>query len=154
MPPEKVLTVESRRSHSPTIFRTCRIRGLDELGLDPVQLGVQLQVLLGGQVRVDRLVLEDEADVAADVVALAHDVVSRDLSACRPIGRLSVHSMLIVVLFPAPLGPRKPKTSPAATSNETPRTASNAPKRLTRPWTEMAAPGAAPLLAGTIAVTG
>ena len=46
--------------------------------------------------------------------------------------------MLIVVLLPAPLGPRKPKTSPGATANETPRTASIAPKDLVRSLTSMA----------------
>ena len=46
------------------------------------------------------------------------------------VGRASVQSMLIVVVLPAPLGPRKPKTSPAATSKLTPRTASISPKDL------------------------
>jgi hypothetical protein len=81
---------------------------------------VHLQVLLGGEVVVERLVLEDEADVAADV------------------GRASVQSMLIVVLLPAPLGPRKPKTSPRATVRETPRTASISPYVLLRSSTSMA----------------
>ena len=36
--------------------------------------------------------------------------------------------MLIVVVLPAPFGPRKPNTSPAATSKLTPRTASTSPK--------------------------
>src|SRR4051812_5213589 len=38
--------------------------------------------------------------------------------------------MLIVVVFPAPLGPRNPKTSPGSTENETPRTASTSPNVL------------------------
>src|SRR5579863_7855971 len=61
--------------------------------------------------------------------------------AAPAVGLASVHSMLMVVVFPAPLGPRKPNTSPVATSKSTPRTASSSPKRLTRPWTEIAAPG-------------
>jgi hypothetical protein len=44
---------------------------------------VQAQVLRGGQVAVERRVLEDEADVAADVVSLAHDVVAGDARAAR-----------------------------------------------------------------------
>ena len=36
------------------------------------------------------------------------------------VGLTSVQSMLIVVVLPAPLGPRKPNTSPVATSNSTP----------------------------------
>src|SRR5438270_4979866 len=48
------------------------------------------------------------------------------------VGLASVHSMLIVVVLPAPFGPRKPKTSPAATSKSTPFTASSSPNRFTR----------------------
>ena len=40
--------------------------------------------------------------------------------------------MRMVVLLPAPLGPRKPTISPAATSNETSSIAVKAPKRLVR----------------------
>src|SRR4051794_17055675 len=43
------------------------------------------------------------------------------------VGLASVQSMLIVVVLPAPLGPRKPNTSPGPTANETPRTASISP---------------------------
>src|SRR5436305_11289652 len=48
--------------------------------------------------------------------------------------------MLIVVVFPAPLGPRKPNTSPGATSKFIRRTASNSSKRLCRSWTWIAGP--------------
>ena len=95
--------------------------------VDAVELGVQAQVLLGGEVAVERRVLEDQADVAAHVVALGDDVVAGDAARCRTVGLASVQSMLIVVVLPAPLGPRKPKTSPGATVNETPRTASTSP---------------------------
>src|ERR1700735_3858177 len=54
------------------------------------------------------------------------------------LGLLSVHSMLIVVDLPAPLGPRKPNTSPIATSKLIPRTARTSPNVLTRSVTEMA----------------
>ena len=46
----------------------------DDLGVDAVELGVQAEVLLGGEVAVERRVLEHEADVPADGVALADDV--------------------------------------------------------------------------------
>src|SRR5947208_2393931 len=39
----------------------------------------------------------------------------------------------MVVLFPAPLGPRNPNTSPRLTANETPSTAVNGPNRLVSP---------------------
>src|SRR5215831_4843852 len=48
------------------------------------------------------------------------------------VGRSSVVSILMVVVFPAPLGPRKAKISPAATSNETSLTAVNEPNVFTR----------------------
>ncbi len=51
-------------------------------------------------------------------------------------GRASPTSMRIVVVFPAPLGPRNPKTSPARTSKETSETASRRPKRFVRFWAE------------------
>src|SRR2546421_1614835 len=54
------------------------------------------------------------------------------------VGLTSVQSMLIVVVLPAPFGPRNPNTSPLATSNSTPRTASTSPKFLTRPPTTIA----------------
>src|SRR3954447_20085778 len=41
-----------------------------------------------------------------------------------PVGFASVQSMLIVVVLPAPFGPRNPNTSPGSTSKLTPRTAS------------------------------
>ena len=52
--------------------------GRDDAGVDAVQLGVQAEVLLGGEVDVERRVLEDEADVAAHVVALGDDVEAAD----------------------------------------------------------------------------
>jgi len=50
-----------------------------------------------------------------------------------------VQRILMVVDFPAPLGPRKPKVSPGRTSRSMPATASTCLKRLTSPRMEMAA---------------
>src|SRR3990170_417200 len=47
-----------------------------------------------------------------------------------PLGRSSPSSMRIVVVFPEPLGPRYPTTSPARTSKDTWSTAVKSPKRL------------------------
>src|SRR6185437_113568 len=58
----------------------------DDLRFDPVELGVEAQVLLGAEVAVEGLVLEDEADVAAHVVAGGGDVEAGDLG--RPVARL------------------------------------------------------------------
>ena len=114
------------------------MRGCDQVRLHAVELGVQPEVLRGGQVAVERRVLEHQADVAPDVVALAHDVVAGDAWPRPTVGLASVQSMLIVVVLPAPLGPRKPNTSPVATSKSTPRTAWTSSKFLTRPWTAIA----------------
>src|SRR5205814_552141 len=54
------------------------------------------------------------------------------------VGLASVQSMLIVVDFPAPFGPRKPNTSPVATLKSTPRTASTSSKLFASPSTTMA----------------
>src|SRR5947209_6573659 len=54
------------------------------------------------------------------------------------VGFASVQSMLIVVVLPAPFGPRKPNTSPGATSKSTPRTALTSPKSLTSSRTMIA----------------
>jgi hypothetical protein len=48
-------------------------------------------------------------------------------SAVPEVGGRKHEIMRTVVVFPAPFGPRKPTTSPGATSNETPRTASSVP---------------------------
>src|SRR3712207_6062556 len=64
---------------------------------------------------------------------------SKPLTRAAPdVGLASVQSTLMVVLLPAPLGPRNPKTSPGGTVNDTPRTASTSPYDLTRSTTSMA----------------
>src|SRR5258708_18315773 len=47
----------------------------------------------------------------------------------------------MVVVLPAPFGPRKPKVSPLVTSKSMPRTAWTSPYCLVRPETDMTAPG-------------
>jgi hypothetical protein len=46
--------------------------------------------------------------------------------------------MLMVVVLPAPFGPRKPNSSPCRTLNEMPATASTSPNLLLKPSTMMA----------------
>src|ERR1700683_1160189 len=48
------------------------------------------------------------------------------------VGAISVPNVRTVVVFPAPLGPRNPNTSPCATENETSSKAVRSPKRLGR----------------------
>src|SRR5216684_5521216 len=63
-----------------------------------------------------------------------------ELGASNPV------SILMVVDFPAPLGPRKPKNCPGATRKSTLSTAINSPKRRERPWVEMVAEASMKLL--------
>ena len=62
------------------------------------------------------------------------------------LGAMSVPSTRTVVVFPAPLGPRNPKTSPFPTSKETSSKASRPSNRFDRWLTEIAVsmPGPAP----------
>ena len=107
MPPENVCTGDvaalPQADHLEHLVHARR----HERRLDAVELGVQAQVLLGAQVAVERLVLEHEADVAADVVALADRRRGRRRGALPPVGFASVQSMLMVVVLPAPFGPEE-----------------------------------------------
>src|SRR3954454_22659720 len=52
---------------------------IDEIALHAVELRMHLEVLCAGQVAVERRVLKDQAAVAANIVALRHDVVTGDV---------------------------------------------------------------------------
>ncbi len=54
------------------------------------------------------------------------------------VGAIRVPRVRTVVVFPAPLGPRNPNTSPRLTSKETSSYAIRSPKCLERFWTESA----------------
>src|SRR5271155_48268 len=69
------------------------------------------------------------------------------------VGVMKPASMRMVVDLPAPLGPRKPSTSPRATLKDTLSTAVKLPKRLVRPLMtisggSVSAATVAPLLVG------
>src|SRR6187401_2148118 len=59
--------------------------------------------------------------------------------AAPAVGRSSVQRIEIVVVLPAPFGPRNPNSSPGSTENDTPSTAVKSSNRLTRPSTSTAA---------------
>ena len=59
------------------------------------------------------------------------------MRAVPAVGVMKPASIRMVVDLPAPLGPRKPSTSPRRTLNDTLSTAVNAPKRLVRPSISM-----------------
>src|ERR1700682_1394440 len=57
------------------------------------------------------------------------------------VGRIRPSNMRSVVVFPAPLGPRNPKTSPRCTSRSSASTAViDGPYRFVRPWVVMTFP--------------
>src|SRR5688572_5316699 len=73
--------------------------------------------------------------------------------ATRPspsLGASSPVSILMVVVLPAPLGPRNPKISPARTSNVTASTAVKSPKRRVRPVTLTGGVTGVPITSGGI----
>src|SRR5262245_11819005 len=76
-------------------------------------------------------------------------VASPPLSGSRPV------SILMTVVFPLPLGPRKPKISPLATAKLTLFTAVNFPNVRTSPRAEMAgsAPGPPPFVFAMVPLT-
>ena len=108
-----------------------RIRSARTLARDVVEHAVQVHVLVGGQLVIEAGVLEHDAEAPADL--------QRDCAGSRPsivmeplVGRRSVVSICMVVVLPAPFGPRKAKISPGRTSNEMPPTARTSPYDFTR----------------------
>ena len=75
---------------------------------DALQAALQAHVLAAGEHRVQRHVLQRDADRGAHLRALLRDVVARDGRRVPAVGGSSVVSTFTVVDLPAPLGPRKP----------------------------------------------
>jgi len=67
---------------------------------------------------------------------MRRDIQTVELERAR-VGWSSVVSILMVVVLPAPFGPRNAKISPARTSNETSLTAMTLPNDFTMCWTRM-----------------
>ena len=91
----------------------------------PVELGVEAQVLLGGQVVVERGVLEHQPDVAPDRVPLGGHVVAGHRWRCPEVGRASVQRILMVVDLPGAVGAeeaeRLPRRRPRSRCRARPR---------------------------------
>ena len=96
---------------------------------EAVDAAVETDVLGDRQVLVEREALAHVADAALDGLALRCRRRGPRRVAAPPVGASSPVSMRIAVVLPAPLAPRKPKTSPARTSNVMRSTAVNEPKR-------------------------
>ena len=112
MPPEKFETRSDRRARQGRRARgRGRCAGATEVPRHAVEDGVETQVLLGGQLLVEGLLLEYKPDAPPDGLGLA--TTSYPATLARPaVGRASVQRILMVVDLPAPFGPRKAKTSP------------------------------------------
>ena len=98
-------------------------------GREAVEAALEDQLLGDGAVRAGAAALADVADPAAD----GGGVGARSWPATvavPAVGVSSVVSIRSVVVLPAPLGPRKPTSSPGPTSRSTPRTASTDPRRV------------------------
>src|SRR6266480_4173571 len=136
MPPENVFTRSSRRSHSSNIRsntshrsrRTWRGTWYSTPWMSMFSQAVRSLSRLGSwNTTPNRL-----------RTSMGCVVTSSPSSSSEPVvGRKSVVSILMVVVFPAPFGPRNAKSSPARTSKETSLTAVTFPNDLTTCWTRM-----------------
>ena len=143
------------RCSMPLLYsRSLRSRGVEQVDAREQRLGARVERALAGmpeqpaveaqQLAAGEPVLEAEVlGQEARRVARARAVADRRAEQRRARPRSAVtspSSILSEVVLPAPLGPRKPKTSPRRTDRERSATASFAPKRLRSPWVSMASP--------------
>ena len=91
---------------------------------------MNIHVFVSGQLVIERGVLEDDAEPLADLVLMREQVEAVDRPPFPLVGLSSVVRILIVVVLPAPLGPRKAKISPSSTAKEISATAVNLPEGL------------------------
>ena len=87
-----------------------------------VKVSLMPEILVGGELGIDALRLEDNADVAAQRSGLANRVEAGNRGAAE-VGTMSVERMRKRVVLPLPLGPSSPKSSAGRTSKETPLSA-------------------------------
>jgi hypothetical protein len=90
-----------------------------------VEMALVAQVLLDRELAVDARVLEDDPELAPDVVRLRADVEAAD--ARRAAGRRRIVARMRKSVLPPPFGPSSAKSSPSRTSNDTPASASRSP---------------------------
>jgi len=94
-----------------------------------MQLSIVEQVLSRCQTVVKSRVLRQDTDRGTHFLRLAEQIITRN-RAVPLVGFNKVLRSRIVVVLPAPFGPRRPKTSPLATSKVTWSTAVNCPNFL------------------------
>ena len=94
------------------------MRSMRSFARHVVEDAVQFHVFVRGHVAVQAGVLEHDAEALADFVGVVWPDRGHRSRSVPLVGRSSVVSILMVVVLPAPLGPRKAKISPGATSKE------------------------------------
>ena len=90
------------------------------------------EVVVHGQVRIERVLLEHEGGVARRR-RLGRDVAPADARRVPASGRSRPATRRSVVVLPAPVGPSSTMNSPSAMSSDRSRTARTSPKRLVTP---------------------
>ena len=87
---------------------------------EAVELGEHPELLANGQDAVARLLAAgDHVHDPADLLGIGGHVEAEDL-AVPVVGSRSVVMILMSVVLPAPLGPRRPKNRPGSTCRSTP----------------------------------
>jgi hypothetical protein len=117
------------------IFPVFQLNEVEELGdpllphlcRDPVEPPVKVHVFPGGEFFIKALVLEDNTNGFPDPVLITFNIV-----AIPEVGLSMVESMERVVVFPAPLGPSRPKISPCSISKDMLSTATRSLNRRVR----------------------
>ena len=94
---------------------------------DPVQAGVEAQVLAAAEVAVEQRLVAEVADPPAQLPGLAAAARSRARATSPPLGRSRVARIRSSVVLPAPLGPSTTSDSPARELRPTPSSAGRSP---------------------------
>ncbi len=142
MPCEYPPTRSRARSRSSTTSSTSSMRLRASIA---VEIGEQLEIAAAREIGIEARPSTNPATPSSARAPSWNG--SRPKSSTLPsVGRISPRSIRSEVVFPAPFGPRYPKTSPRSTVRSTPATAVSSPYRLTSP---RAATGGASLTEGS-----
>ena len=129
------------RSARPTTSSTSSIRRAQRVAAEVLQPPEELQVLPCRQVRVQRDVLGNQADVG---LAACWSGARRARATDPASGSSSPAIIEMVVVLPAPLGPSRPYVSPGRDLERHPSTAVCSPNRRTRSLTSRTGVSTAP----------
>ena len=122
-PPEKKSGFDSARSSEPELLEQLVRARLSHLRRDAVVGGVEDQVVADRERAVEIAPLRHDRELASRADRDRPTTSTPSTDAVPLVGRTRVVSTPTVVVFPAPFGPSRPKTSPASTPKLTPSTA-------------------------------